>query len=246
MNDDVRDLLTRHGHLGELTLDLYDAGELSPVQRERVEEHLQDCGQCRRHLRAVEEHVVSIAPPLRVAPRPSAGSVTLWGLAVSGGLGLAAAAVLALTTVPWPGPQRVQPEPRESSPPMASAYTTSTAQECDLDEFVGVGLEVKGQWIEVQSRGEGYLAVLVATGSDSVAMDTDGEDADEVLEVLRAPAFVGDGEGLRLRLGVGSHRVVALMCSQAFAVEDGDPLVAGPGCRRYEIEEHFGPEQRDS
>ncbi len=247
MNEDL-DLFSRYGHLTGLTIDRYDADELDARQRGSVEHHLEGCFECRRHLGHVRAHVVSIAPP--AVARPSTGSVTLWGLAASGGLGLAAAVVLGLISAPWPGPQRFEPASREAMP-LASAYTTSTTQPAELDEAEqdetpSVELSVHGAWLEVDPRAEGHLAVVVAPGSDAAA-DTDGEEVDEVIEVLRAPSYVeADASSTwRHRLD-GVHRVVALWCAEPFEVSVGDTVAPGAECRRYELEARFGAEQRDS
>lgn len=244
MNEDPRDLFSRHGHLTGLTIDRYDAGELGPGLGARVQEHLEGCARCRAQLFEVQRHVVTLAPP--VFARPSAGSVTVWGLAASGGLGLAAALVLSLMAAPWPGPQRVEPRPAGAAAPLASAYTTSALPESDVYEEMGVQLEVQGRWLEARPEGDGFLAIVVASGVDVYAMDTDGEGSDQVLEVLWGPTAVEPDAELRVRPSTGSHRVVALMCARPFEVEAGDPVVVGPDCRRDELEARFGLDYRDS
>lgn len=252
MNHDARDLFSRAGHLTELTLDRYDAGELDRAQCEHVEEHLGECLICRRQLHVVREHTVRIAPPSLA--RPSTGSVTVWGLAASGGMGLAAATVLALASALWSGPQRAQPQPRESAVPLASAYTSSSAQEYDVQQAMGVQLDVRGRWLEARPEGEGYLAIVIASElEDDLLEDTDGGDAMvseldglEVREVLQAPVFVEPERRLRVRPGAGSHRVIGLMCAQPFEIEAGEPVAVGSDCRRYEVQARFGQEARDS
>ncbi|MEM9463385.1 MAG: hypothetical protein AAGF11_55095 [Myxococcota bacterium] len=252
MNHDARDLFSRAGHLTALTLDRYDAGELDRTQREHVERHLGECLVCRRQLNAIREHAVRIAPPSLA--RPSTGSVTVWGLAASGGMGLAAAAVLALASALWPGPQRAQPQPRDPAVPQASAYTSSSAQEYDVQQAMGVQLDVRGRWLEARAEGEGYLAiVIVSEPEDDLLEDTDGGDAMaeqfeelEVRDVLQVPVFVEPEQRLRVRPPTGSHRLIGLVCAQPFEIEAGEPVMVGADCQRYELQARFGQESRDS
>ncbi len=250
MNDDPRSLFSRHGHLTTLSADLYDVGELDVPQRQCIDRHLSDCMQCRRQLAAIAAHTTDIRPP--ATAQPSTGSVTLSGLVLSTGLAAAAAAVLALASALLPGPQRVEPSPTGASVPLASAYTTSpnpaydTIDMAEPTDPMDLALEVHRRRAVVDPTRAGHLAVVLVAGFDADAMDTDGDGADEILEVLHPPAVVDSRLVVSLPSTSDSRRVVALMCESPFEIAIGDALAPEEDCVQRESITFFSPVERDS
>ncbi|MEM7152884.1 MAG: zf-HC2 domain-containing protein [Myxococcota bacterium] len=248
MNDSHRDLLSRDGHLTGLTLDRYEFGELSAEQARYVEEHLDDCFICRRRWDMAREHQPVIEPPSFV--QPSTGSATLAGLMLSGGVAVAATAVLALASTLWSGPQRVDPRPEGPPSAVASAYTTSPPPEygtVDGSESLDLALRTRGIDLRISAQGQGTMAVVLLAGFDPDGMDTDGGEPDEIVEVLRAPVSVNATRQLTVTPGAESGRVVAVMCREPFAVAMGDTLELADDCVQREIlASSLTPRERDS
>lgn len=99
--------LTRDGHLLDLTIDLYMAGDLSAEARATVDQHRAGCAACARRWALAEEALAVPLPPLRVAalspirtpaPAPSRG----WGRPLAFAAALAAGLLLALFPEPPP------------------------------------------------------------------------------------------------------------------------------------------------
>ena len=171
--------------------------------------------------------------------------MTLSGLVVSGAFALAATAVLALSSMVLPGPHRVEPRPRDGVAVQATSYTTSAPVEHELvepGEAFGLAVRARGSEVRVAADGEGHLAVLLVAGSDDEALDTDGDGADEVLEVL-AERTVDTTTELVVPRPMGSERVVAVICSRPPELGVGDGLAVEEDCVQREV---TAPRERDS
>lgn len=248
MNESHRDLLSRDGHLTGLTIDRYEFGELSAAQARHVEEHLDGCFVCRRRLEMMREHQPTITPPSFV--QPSTGSATLAGLMLSGGVAVAATAVLAFASTLWSGPQRVDHSPEAPPSAVASAYTTSPPPEygtVDGSESLDLSLRPRGIDLRVTAEGEGTMAVVLLAGLDPDGMDTDGQDPDEIMEVLHTAVSVDTARQLTVTPRAESGQVVAIMCREPFVVAEGEPLELADDCVQRELAASMlVPRERDS
>lgn len=232
MNDALRDLFARDGHLTMLSLDRYDTGELDAPARRGLESHVEGCGHCRARLGEV------ISPRVTIAPRTdrSTGSATIAVLFGSAAVALAASTMVWLGASMWPSPHTAQHDPTESA--LVAGSYTSVAQE-ESAETSGLELELvsaptvgipRGETLSATAHGEGQLAIVVVR-------DALGEGDTEIVAVLAAPRPVIESPregGVSLVLALprrwSDDRIVAVFCPTTFTVEPGDALAPDPGC----------------
>lgn len=138
MNADPRDLFSHDGHLSMLSLDRFDAGDLSVESTDTVVDHLRACSVCSTRLEQIQLEPVLLPPAaFMAAHRPSRTA--------AGGLAVAAtmAAAAALLLLVWPQPEQASRAPAAGGVLTASPYTTTTAE---LD-----GLEVASEEFELRA-----------------------------------------------------------------------------------------------
>jgi hypothetical protein len=247
-------LFARDGHLTMLSLDRFDAGELSVGGCEQVIEHLRDCVACSDRVEALR-HDVPLLPP-----HVTRSNTVLMGTLAIGATVAAAAALLLLV---WPQPQQAERQPGNEGVLTASPYTTTTAE---LDGFstaagnVDVRVMASGgteplhgrdrvPWeepiaIEVVPREASFVAVLVTT--DPAEDDIDGTGGIEVvhevqvlmpatrLDAPRTVEYRVDGVDIEFS---AEERVIVVSCPERFTVSEFDPDVPAPdGCTTWELD----------
>lgn len=214
MNEEIRDLFARDGHLTMLSLDRYDAGELEASARHGLESHVEGCGRCRARMQAVVRREPLLAPHGR-----STGSATISVLATSTGVALAASAVLGLGSALWPSPRAARESAVETAR-SASSYT-SVAQEYSEPGDFDVDVETRSGAVVVTPQGDVWLAVVLVQG------ELDG--AATIAGVLRDARSTTDPITVALPRRA-TERVIVVACPGPFAIEAGDAFALEPGC----------------
>lgn len=138
MNADPHDLFSHDGHLSMLSLDRFDAGDLSVDLTDAVVDHLRACSVCSTRLEQIQLEPAFLPPSTFMAAHRRSGTA-------AGGLAVAAtmAAAAALLLLVWPQPEQASRAPATEGVLTASPYTTTTAE---LD-----GLEVASEEFELRA-----------------------------------------------------------------------------------------------
>ena len=254
------DLFARDGHLTMLSLDRFDAGELSVASCEVVIEHIRDCGLCSERVEEMRHDARFLPPPELVEERPS--TVAFGTLAIAATMAAAAALLL----IVWPTPQQASRQPGPEGALTASPYTTTTAELDGLsvagsldvrvvagDDAVALGSRDRVPWsdavsIAVVPKEAGYVAVLVATEpNDDEGDDTGGIELMPEVDVLMPVTkldrktvveYAGDLSEMSTST---PQRIVVVSCPERFSVGDEDDALnldvpAPEGCSMYELE----------
>jgi hypothetical protein len=250
------DLFARDGHLTMLSLDRFDAGELSVGGCEAVIEHLRGCVVCSDRVETMRREVALLPPPGLGEPNPNA--VAIGTLAI----GATVAAAAALLLLVWPQPQQAERQPAGEGVLTASPYTTTTAEldgfstaagNVDVRLLAGSGSEpLRGRarvpWeesiaIEISPRDASFVAVFVAT--DAAEEDIDGTGGIELLpevQMLLPATRVDLPRTIEYRVdGIdvatsAEERVIVVSCPERFTVSDFHPDVPAPdGCTTWEL-----------
>lgn len=242
------DLFARDGHLTMLTLDRFEAGELSTAMCETVIDHVESCEVCAHRLASMRADAVSLAPPPELQSRLNASAAQtrsrVGTVAIAGTV--AAAAVLLLMALPEP--QQVERAATEDATLTASPYTTTAelegaamfepALDFSVADAVSAARVEHGDrvsWdttltLHVSPHEAGYLAVVSATEmtSDELA-DTDGGGADHVVQVLMPVTLLEARSGphaltvehaSRLAPDVADEQLMAVFCEDPFVLDD--------------------------
>ncbi|MBK8716184.1 MAG: zf-HC2 domain-containing protein [Deltaproteobacteria bacterium] len=221
------DLFARDGHVTLLSLDRYEAGELSAGERRGLEGHVEGCGRCRARMQALSAPAVVLPPPLVDAHR-SSGSATVAYIAAVAAVAVAAGLVLGVGSAMWPSPHTAQQSVSEPGH-MASAYT-SVAQ--DYDDTDGVGLELELEHREhalvLTPRAEGHVAVFVLDDAQAGG-DTDGDAEQRVVGTLLRSRLVSEAVRVPVPRRTGPN-VVAVMCSAPIIQAIAEAFAPEPGC----------------
>lgn len=250
---ELSDLLTREGHLTELTLNRLVAGELSAGQQTYVEEHADACAECEARRGAVSQFdsAASFSPSAAVLAAAEAGdaadrgsgavvdlgearSKRRGGMLGAAGLVLAAAAALFLVVN-----LSQKPEP------------TITPNET-IDD--GIRLKGAGLSLEVYAKGDGEKPRAVGNGDvvrpgdrlgfritsreDGYMMIVGADDSGEMYPVYpagsrRAKFLAGEQTSRELEAAIrlddaGRHeRLVLARCPAAFEIRDLGPFFKG-------------------
>lgn len=195
MTEDPRDLFSHDGHLTMLSLDRFDAGDLSVDLTDNTVEHLRDCSRCSARLEQIQHEPAFNTIPLRV--HAARHSRTFGGLAVAASVAAAAALLL----IVWPQPEQASPAPAPDGALTASPYTTTTAEldgmsavteDFELRVFAGLSDRRLTDHervsfdddivLEVSPARTGYLTVLVV-GEAAEEELVDGTGGIEPLDV---------------------------------------------------------------
>jgi hypothetical protein len=192
--------------LSAFHLDRFSMGELNDVEAERVRAHLAGCARCSEALDGMRAARDEELPPLRVVPL--AARRRLWPRAAAAGLGLAAAASVALSLRPTG--DRVKGSPFvlgmyvEHGGEVRRAVEGERVAPGDAVRFA-VTTPVKS-WVAVLSLDpQGHGSVYFPLGARA--------------EPVQPGADVPLPLSTRLDATVGEERVVALFCSSPVELE---------------------------
>jgi hypothetical protein len=248
-------LFARDGLLTMLSLDRFDAGELSVASCEAVIEHLRACGQCSDRVESIG-HDVALLPPPSLQERRS-NTVLVGSLAI----GATVAAAAALLLLVWPQPQQASRQPASEGVLTASPYTTTNSELDGLSTAAGSvdvralagGEPLQGRdrvpWeeplaIEVVPREPSFVVVLVTADPAEEGMDdTGGIEVVREVQVLLPVTRLDAARVVEYRVdGVDTavdaeERVIVVSCPERFSVDELDPDVPAPdGCTTWELD----------
>ena len=256
-------LFTRSGHLTELSLDRFAAGELPTELHEAVVEHLESCEHCSNLWQAMSMQAdgLELQPPATLETDATGSGRIATGLF---GLTAVMVAAAALLLIFLPQPQEASRDHDTQTTLMASPYT-STSAEYELATVTG-GMDVSvvldsdgGEALEegarvsvdedvevrLKAKDPHFAAVVLLTDDD--ADDEEGTggmvDADVDLLVPVTRFLRGDTKAVSLdpplrRDTEFGQQVVVIMCQERFSVvtrDDVEAVEAAPGCRRFEL-----------
>jgi hypothetical protein len=259
------DLFARDGHLTMLTLDRFEAGELSTDMCETVIEHVESCEMCAHRLAAMRTDAVALEPPPGLAAGPAAndsGRSWLGTLAIAGTV--AAAAALLVMVVPQP--QQVERTTDEEARLTASPYTTTAELEGAVTFDPAIDFSVvaatsseqvehgdRVSWdttltLNVSPHEAGYVAVVSAAEvTDEELADTDGGGVEHDIQVLMPVTQLEARSGPhaltlehagRVPYEMADERLMAIFCEEPFELDDPfDPNLPGlrPDCTSVEV-----------
>lgn len=162
MDEPIRTLFTRHGHLTSLTLERFEAGELESQAHTLALHHVETCTRCADELESILNSPC-LAPPNETQPLPTS---SLW-FASSAFAGLAIAASLLLVLRPTPEQAtRTTTEVTWN----ASAYTSTTDDEADGWQnplVVQQRAHERNVTLKIHSITDGFVGVLSTEFEDT-------------------------------------------------------------------------------
>lgn len=250
------DLFARDGHLTMLTLDRFEAGELSTPMCETVIEHVEACEVCAHRLAGMRTDAVSFEPPAELLAQAEAandsGRSWVGTFAIAGTV--AAAAALLVMAVPQP--QQVERNTDEEARLTASPYTTTAELEGAITFDPALDFSVvaatsservqhgdRVAWdttltLNVSPHEAGFVAVVSAAEvTDEELADTDGggtqHDVQVLMPVTQLEARSGphaltlEHDG-RVPYEMADERLMAIFCEEPFELDDPfDPNLPG-------------------
>lgn len=259
------DLFSHDGHLTMLTLDRFEAGELSMPMCETVIDHVESCEVCAHRLAAMRADAVSLEPPpeLRAQAAANDSSRSWLGTFAIAGTVAAAAALLVMVV---PQPQQVERNTDEDALLTASPYTTTAELEGAVTFDPALDFSVAAaasseqvehgdrvSWdttltLNVSPHEAGYVAVVSAAEvSDEEPADTDGGDVGHDVQVLMpvtqlearsGPHALTLEHAARVPYEMADERLIAIFCEEPFELDHPfDPNLPGlrPDCTSVEV-----------
>ncbi len=250
-------LFSRDGHLTMLTLDRFEAGELSTPMCETVIDHVESCEVCAHRLAAMRTDAVSFKPSAELLAQSRAAtndSSRSWlgTFAIAG----SAAAAAALLVMAIPQPQQVERNTDEEARLTASPYTTTAELEgavtfdpaLDFSVVAAASSERvehgdRVSWdtaltLNVSPHEAGYVAVVSAAEvSEADLADTDGGESEHDVQVLMPVTLLEARSGPhalmlehdgRVPYEMADERLMAIFCEESFELDDPfDPNLPG-------------------
>lgn len=254
-NNRYADLLTRDGHLTELTVNRVVSGELSGDQRAGVDEHVAGCSSCAARIEAVQafDTSFSIAPPPGLGGDgdaiPTAGLgpaatpeevVSLddarkkrrpTGLIVAGVVAAAAAVALVALNVGGPPPARVQPDDgiRTKGPSLAMTVFAKS-DDGEVRQLANGDTVHPGDRLgfEVKSTRDGHLLIAGIDSSGQVYPVYPQQGGGEAESVDGSDETRALEAAVRLDDVGTSERLVAMRCPENFALDDAQDVLESP------------------
>lgn len=221
------DLLTRTGHLTDLTVDRYLDEDLADVERASVEAHLEACDPCVElvaEVRAFGDAMNVTIPQLEAAPRPAEPARVLpfrrsgFTVGVSAAFALAAATLVAvaLPTIERGGGLLPPDTITLKGPAFAwevHVHDGQRSRVVEPGERVKAGHRVG---FRVQSKRPGHLAIFGADDHGETYVAFPQDDRGRAARWPASETLVDVDAAMAFDANPGRERLVVVFCSEPF------------------------------